>query len=71
MAHTKPIEYTLTRWQLTGRVDIRWRDVVALIFGRRLYIRFVSPNGECHAACELQSFVQREWPADADQGRLI
>jgi hypothetical protein len=53
-------------WHLTARPVLRFRDRLRLLVGVPLFVRFRSPDGHCHAACEITASVQRDWPADAD-----
>lgn len=56
-----------TRWTLTGYRVLGWKDRLRVLFGARIFYRFESPNGECHAACRIALRVQSEWPADAER----
>jgi hypothetical protein len=53
------------RWHLTACPALSLRDRLRLLFGVPLFVRFESPDGEVHAACNISVSVQREWPADA------
>ena len=52
------------RWHLTAKRTLRLQDRLRVLFGVPLYVRFTSPDGQCHAACDLAVVVQRAWPAD-------
>jgi hypothetical protein len=49
-------------WHLTAKRTFDWWDRLCLLIGVPLYVRFTSPDGECHAACEIQTTVH--WPRD-------
>lgn len=51
-------------WHLTARPKLSVMDCLRLLFGVPLYVRFTSPDGECHAACHITAAVQRDWPVD-------
>jgi hypothetical protein len=54
----------MKRWHLTARPALSFTDRLRLLIGVPLYVRFESPDGDCHAACSISVAVQREWPAD-------
>lgn len=56
-------------WHFTARPSLKLTDRLRLLFGVPLYVRFESPDGNCHAACHISATVQREWPADVAEGR--
>jgi hypothetical protein len=55
-------------WYIFGARTLSLKDKIKLLFGHSLYVRFDSPDGECHAACELRIMVARNdidkitWP---------
>ena len=53
-------------WHLTASTTLSFADRLRLLFGVPLFIRFTSPDGNCHAACKLSVSVQRSWPSDPD-----
>lgn len=52
------------RWHLTARPTLTLTERLRVLFGVPLYVRFTSPDGNCHAACHITASVQREWPDD-------
>lgn len=40
-------------WFMRTTWDLSFWDRVRLLFGRRLFISFDSPSGDCSAGCEL------------------
>jgi hypothetical protein len=51
-------------WHLTARPPLSFWDRVRLLFGTPLYVRFTTPDGNCHAACNIAVFIQDEWPIE-------
>ena len=51
-------------WHLTARVPLSLWDRLRLIAGVGLWVRFLSPDGECHAACAVVAYVRGTWPED-------
>lgn len=51
-------------WHLTARPSLGLMDRLRILFGVPVYVWFFSPDGECHAACNIHAVVQREWPSD-------
>jgi hypothetical protein len=52
------------QWHLTTyRVLSLW-DRLRVLVGVPVFARFVSPDGNCHAACSITVTVQRDWPPD-------
>lgn len=51
-------------WYMISSPPIRWRDRLRILLGFPVWVRFNSPDGNCHAACSFQIFVQRECPTD-------
>ena len=47
-------------WYLIGAGRLTFRDRVRLLLGVPLWVRFDSPDGECHAACRVSARVGRE-----------
>lgn len=60
----------MSRWHLIARPTLTIRDRVRLLFGVPLFVRFTSPDGNCHAACHLSVAVQHEWPDDTDSAAI-
>lgn len=58
-------------WFMLDCPRISWRDRLRLLLGVPLWVRFDSPDGECHAACSVDVFVQREAPADHVWGSWV
>lgn len=57
-------------WHITGSPQLSFLDRLCLLFGVPLYVRFISPNGECNAACTLEAKVSAtEPPAPEGVGR--
>lgn len=52
-------------WHLTARPSLSLWDRLRLLFGAHLYVRFNTPDGNCHAACSITHIIQRDWPTDA------
>ncbi len=50
-------------WFIEGSPRLSLRDRLRLLFGVPLFIRFDSPDGECHAACNITATVQHDWPS--------
>jgi hypothetical protein len=51
-------------WHLTGRPVLTFWDRLRLLLGVPLYVRFLTPDGQCHASCRIEVVVQREWPSE-------
>lgn len=49
-------------WHITARPVISLADRLRILVGVPLFVRFTSPDGDCHAACNLSVVVQRGWP---------
>ena len=49
-------------WHMTGARALSFRERLRLLFGSPIYVRFLSPDGRCHAACSIEVFVQDDWP---------
>lgn len=47
---------------MTAQPTLRLRDRVRLLLGVPLFVRFTTPDGNCHAACGLSVEVRRGWP---------
>jgi len=54
-------------WHLTACPALSVRDRLRLLLGVPLYVRFTSPDGQCHAACHLSVVVQHDWPANTGE----
>lgn len=54
-------------WWMTTYLRLSLRDRLRVLFGVPVFVRFLSPDGNCHAACDLSSAVQREWPANSPE----
>ena len=44
-------------WFLESQPRLSFRDRVRLLFGARLRVIFESPDGNCHAACNISALV--------------
>lgn len=53
-------------WHLTTHLVLSFWDRLRFLFGVPIFVRFYSPDGECHAACEISAAVRRNWPADGE-----
>jgi hypothetical protein len=60
----------LAPWILTARPALTWIDRLRLLVGVPLYVRFLSPDGSCSAACTITTAVTRTWPPSAQDLRL-
>lgn len=49
-------------WYLTSRPVVRFWDRLRFLCGVPLYVRFITPDGNCHAACNIETYVQTDWP---------
>jgi hypothetical protein len=49
-------------WHLTAQPQLSFYDRLRLLFGARLFVRFHSPDGECHAACSISAGIYPDWP---------
>jgi hypothetical protein len=56
-------------WHLTACVTLPWRDRWRVLLGVPIFVRFVSPDGACHAACSIEHVVQRDWPIGKESTR--
>lgn len=56
-----------TNWHMTSPLSLSLSDRLRLLFGTPLYVRFDSPDGQCHASCGLSGSVQRDWPNDSNE----
>lgn len=54
-------------WHITAQRFLSLHDRLRLLIGLPLFIRFTSPDGDCHAACTLSVVVQRDWPANTSE----
>ncbi len=54
-------------WHLTTQPQLSVMDRLLLLFGRRrLFVRFYTPDGQCHAACRIEAAVMTSWPAQGE-----
>lgn len=51
-------------WHITGARVLTLGERLRVLFGTRVYARFRTPDGQCHAGCEIDFFVQRDWPRE-------
>lgn len=47
-------------WFMEWHRPLRWAERFRVLFGRHVRVRFDSPDGECHAACNLTISVGGE-----------
>jgi len=47
-------------WFMQSRHVLGWRDRLRVLFGAAVVVAFRSPNGKCHAACDLYMRVRGE-----------
>ena len=61
-------EQLVRPWFIWGRRTLTFWDRLRMLCGWHLYIRFDSPDGNCHAACDLSHKITRaeyervKWP---------
>lgn len=55
------------RWHLTSYRTLGFMDRLRVLFGARIFMRFESPDGRCHAACGIALRVQDAYPKDAER----
>ncbi len=58
-------------WHMTTQWPLSLRDRLRLLFGVPIFVRFLSPDGDCHAACSLEVSVQYEWPEEPNPEPLL
>lgn len=56
-----------TEWWMVRRFTVPLRERLAILFGRPVYVRFLSPDGRCHGACSVEVKVQPTWPDEWPQ----
>lgn len=53
------------RWFLISPVRLSFKDKIKLLFGYKLYAKFVAPTGRCSAACRHEvSISKAKWARD-------